>query len=201
MKPRILFATSNPGKAKELAALLGDRAIIETLADHPALVMPEETGETFEANARLKAEHCAAHTGRLCLADDSGLEVDALGGAPGVRSARYAPGSDVDRMQALLRALSEVPEGSRAARFRSAIALAGPGRPTEIAEGRVEGRVGLLPRGSHGFGYDPIFELPELGRTMAELSLAEKSAISHRARAFQNLLPAILQALGTPLFS
>ncbi|MFO0726959.1 MAG: RdgB/HAM1 family non-canonical purine NTP pyrophosphatase [Myxococcota bacterium] len=195
MSPRFIFATSNAGKAKEMAALLGGRAEILTLKDFPAIVMPEETGATFEENARQKAEHVAGITGLRCLADDSGLEVDALGGAPGVRSARYAPGSDADRMRALLAALEAVPDGARAARFRAAIALACPGRPTEVTEGRVEGSITRAPRGEHGFGYDPIFLVAGTDRTMAQLHLDKKSEISHRARAFAALLPSILREI------
>ncbi|MBI2373080.1 MAG: RdgB/HAM1 family non-canonical purine NTP pyrophosphatase [Deltaproteobacteria bacterium] len=185
---KLLVATSNPGKVKEIAAMVGERARVETLLDHPEVVMPEETGATFEENARLKAEHLATMTGEVAIADDSGLEVDALDGRPGVSSARYAPGPDAARNEKLLGELGE--STSRSARFVCAMALAVPGGPTRVVRGTVEGRIGRSPRGGGGFGYDPIFELGD-GRTMAELAVEEKNRISHRGRALSVLWPAI----------
>jgi XTP/dITP diphosphohydrolase len=145
----------------------------------------EETGETFRDNAILKANAFARSAGLPALADDSGLEVDALGGAPGVRSARYAgPGaSDADRIALLLRNLAHVPAAQRQARFRCTMALATPEGLVGTVDGTCEGEIAFAPRGSNGFGYDPVFLLPHLGRTMAELRDEEKHAISHRGRA------------------
>lgn len=168
-----------------------DGVDVETLADHPDLVMPPETGATFEENARLKAEHAARALGLPALADDSGLEVDALGGAPGVRSARYAPGTDADRVRKLLAALDGVPEGDRTARFRCAMAFAADGMPTAITHGGCEGRIAVAPRGAGGFGYDPVFVLALDHRTMAELPADEKNARSHRSAALTGMRPVL----------
>ncbi|MBC7257111.1 MAG: RdgB/HAM1 family non-canonical purine NTP pyrophosphatase, partial [Chloroflexi bacterium] len=149
----------------------------------------EETGHTFEENALLKARFYAAETGLLTLADDSGLEVEALGGAPGVHTARYGGEglSDRERYERLLRALEGVPREGRRARFRCVIALAWPDGRAETAEGICEGYIAEAPRGENGFGYDPIFYLPEFGATMAELPAEVKNRISHRARASQGI--------------
>lgn len=167
-------------------------------ADYPHLPEPEENGATFEANAIIKAEAWSAATGLPALADDSGLVVDALGGAPGIYSARYAetPAARIERVLAELREATD--SAQRTARFMCAVALAVPGRPTLTREGRVEGWIGFAPRGEGGFGYDPIFELtepPHIGRTMAELSADEKHALSHRGRALQALLPELRRML------
>lgn len=183
MKPRLLLASTNKKKASEVRAILGELAELETLADHPGVGDIEEDGETFEANARKKAEVTAARTGRLVLADDSGLAVDALAGAPGVRSARYAEGTDRDRWEKLLAALAGVPKGGRTARFVCVLALAEPGRETVIATGVCEGVIAEGPRGEGGFGYDPIFLVGTTDRSMAELSMEEKNVVSHRGRA------------------
>jgi XTP/dITP diphosphohydrolase len=171
----------------------------ELLADLPGRLLgldevdlPEEvpeTGATFVANAVQKATYVRDRTGLPALADDSGLCVAALDGAPGVFSARYGgPGlSDRDRVQRLLSALADVPAADRGAFFISVLALARPGRPVVTVEGRVDGWVGWLPVGAGGFGYDPIFVLPASGRTMAELTADEKNAISHRANAARAL--------------
>lgn len=191
--PRLLVATGNAGKAREVRALL--RGVeVSTLADHP-LEMPEETGTTFEANAILKAEFARDALGIPVLADDSGLEVDALDGRPGVRSARYAPGTDADRYRALLDEMSHVDQ--RSARFVCAMALAVPGESTRTARGSCEGRIGRAPEGEGGFGYDPVFRLPD-DRAMATLSGEEKNAISHRGAALRALLPALRAVLGSP---
>lgn len=201
MKRTIILATHNLGKVKELKDLLVDLSFeieIKFLHDYPALGAIEETGSTFHENARLKAQAVFALTGLPSIADDSGLEVDALGGAPGVYSARFAgeDATDADNNAKLLRELAGVPEEERTARFRSVIcAVFGPGREY-YAEGACEGRIALAPRGSNGFGYDPLFLLaPDYERTMAELSLAEKNAVSHRSRAFRNLKPLLVQLL------
>jgi XTP/dITP diphosphohydrolase len=189
MGPVLILATGNPGKAREVQALLPN-VTVETLADHPEVLMPPEDGETFADNARLKAEHVARVLGVPALADDSGLVVEALGGAPGVRSARYAPGSDRDRCLALLAAMAEVPDGARAAHFACAMAFARPGAPTEVTSGRCAGDIGHAMVGEGGFGYDPIFVVRGAdGRTMAQHTAAEKNAISHRARALAAMRP------------
>lgn len=180
------MATLNRAKAGELAALLaGVPFRLVGLADVPGARLPEETGAAYRDNALLKARAAARLTGALALADDSGLEVDALGGAPGVLSARWG-GPDLDdagRCARLLEALRGVEEARRTARFRCVIALAEPGGREAAVEGVVEGRIAEAPRGLGGFGYDPIFYYPPLGRTFAELTAAEKAAVSHRGRA------------------
>jgi XTP/dITP diphosphohydrolase len=182
---RLLIATRNPGKVREYSQLLdGAGYELVSLKEYPDIDV-EETGSTFEENARLKALTCAQITGLFTLADDSGLEVDALDGAPGVYSARYAgPGaSDAQRWQKLLAALHQVPGGQRAARFRCVIALAWPDGRCETFEGACEGEIALGPSGSNGFGFDPVFYMPEYGQTMAELPEGFKNQISHRGRA------------------
>jgi XTP/dITP diphosphohydrolase len=194
---KLLVATNNPGKLREYAALLaGLPATLTTPAQEGLTFEVDETGETFAENATLKALAYARASGLLTLADDSGLEVDALDGAPGVYSARYAgPGAgDADRYRLLLRRLAGVPQERRAARFRCVVALATPAGEAQTAEGRCEGVIGFEPRGEHGFGYDPVFYLPERGQTMAELPPEVKNRISHRARAIEAARP-LLQAL------
>ena len=145
----------------------------------------DETGGSFEENARLKATVLARESGLLTLADDSGLEVDALGGEPGPLSARYAgeDATDEDRINYLLAKLKDVPEEKRTARFRCVIAIAAPDGTVELCSGECRGFITTTPRGEYGFGYDPVFYLPELGKTMAELPPEEKNRISHRAKA------------------
>lgn len=182
---KLVIATKNQGKAREVARILeGMEYKIISLADYPDAPDVEETGETFVENAELKARAYAEFTGELTLADDSGLEVDALGGAPGVYSSRFAP-TDAERNSRLLDLMKDVEEGARTARFRCVIAIAEPGRVVRTCEGTVEGTIPHSPRGSQGFGYDPVFYLPELGRHMAELSQDEKNAISHRGKALE----------------
>src|SRR5581483_11088276 len=162
----------NRAKARELAGLLADLPFeVRALAEVPGATLPEETGATYRDNALLKARAAAA-TGALALADDSGLEVDALGGAPGVRSARLGgPGlDDAGRCAHLLEALQGVPPEARTARFRCAVALVDPAGAERVVEGVVEGVILPAPRGSGGFGYDPLFLYPPLGRTFAELT-------------------------------
>ncbi len=184
--PRLLLATTNPGKIRELRDLLaGCGWEILTPLDMGLTLHVEETGQTYAENARLKAEAYARASGLVALADDSGLEVDALGGAPGLHSARYA-GQDTthaDKMEALLAELRDVPDERRTARFRAVIVIATPDGRTFQAEGVCEGRIARAPRGAGGFGYDPIFLIAGGSRTMAELTAEEKNRVSHRARA------------------
>jgi XTP/dITP diphosphohydrolase len=185
-RPVLLLATGNRGKVREYRALLrGIPYEIKTPADFGINIEVAETGETFEENAALKATALAGASGRLALADDSGLEVDALGGRPGPRSHRFAGegASDADRIVFLLEKLRNVPEIERTARFRCVIAIAAPAGRVTYCPGECPGIIITKPRGRHGFGYDPVFYLPEMGRTMAELTLAEKNRVSHRARA------------------
>lgn len=180
----LLVATHNPGKAREYALLLADLPVVVTWpADIGIVEAVEETGATFVDNALLKAIHYAKLSGLLTWADDSGLEVDALGGAPGVYSARYGGAglSDPQRCEALLAALDGTPEQQRGARFRCVIALAHPDGRTWTTEGAVEGCILTAPRGANGFGYDPIFYVPAYAASMAELPEAVKNQISHRA--------------------
>ena len=184
--PKLLLATRNAGKARELAELLkGVPFTLTSLAEEGIDLEVEETGRTFEDNAGIKARAYAQASGLLTLADDSGLEVEALGWEPGVRSSRYAgPGaSDAERVQYLLRKLGVVPPERRFARFRCVIALADASGWLVLCDGVCEGRIATEARGEHGFGYDPVFELPEQGRTMAELTSREKSEMSHRGKA------------------
>lgn len=197
---KLLIATRNPGKVLEYRDLLADLDLELTFPEQEGLDLEvDETGATFEENARLKALAYAQASGLPSLADDSGLEVDALGGAPGIRSARYAgpQASDADRYRQLLAALADVPAGQRSARFRCVVALAWPDGTVQTAEGRCEGTIGFEPRGEHGFGYDPVFVVQGYGgRTMAELSPEIKNRISHRARAVLAARP-FLQKLAT----
>lgn len=191
----ILLATSNPGKRHEFLLLLPSAVNVKTLAD-VHLTLPEETGTTFAENSALKAIAASVQTGLLTLADDSGLEVVALGGDPGVRSARYAgvPPSDERNRGALLAALRQVPAAARQARFVCAVSLARGGAILAEAEGTCVGIIASAPAGLNGFGYDPLFQLAD-GRTMAELPAAEKNEISHRARAYRAILPALIAAI------
>ena len=183
---KLLLATNNPGKVREYKSLLrGIPYEIVTPAEQGITTEIEEAGVSFEENARLKATTLSRESGLLSLADDSGLEVDALGGEPGVLSARYAGegASDIDRINYLLPRLKDVPEEKRTARFRCVIAIAAPDGAVELCSGECRGVIATEPRGNNGFGYDPIFYVPELGKTMAELPPEEKNRISHRARA------------------
>lgn len=192
-EPTLVLASRNRKKVRELAELLAGRHVeVCSAADFPEAPEVEETGRTFEENAVLKATAVAAATGRWTLADDSGLAVDALDGAPGVLSARYAglPSNDARNNEKLLAQLRDVPNPRRGARFVCCLALADPaGRIQVRVEGRCRGRLLHEPRGNNGFGYDPLFQIAEYHRTFAELSLAVKSVLSHRARAFARLLP------------
>ena len=187
---RIVLGTANPGKVAELSALLAEWGTTVVALDHfPDARCPEEVGATYVENAVAKATAVAAATGLPALADDSGLEVEALGGAPGVRSARYAGegASDRERIAKLLGAIGTVPAGARRARFRAVVALAWPEGRVETAEGLCPGSIAASPRGGGGFGYDPIFVADDLGCTFAEASTADKQRVSHRARAVRAL--------------
>ena len=186
--PRLLLATNNPGKAAEFRQLLaGCGWDLVTPAELRLTIEVEETGQTYAENATLKAVEYARAGGLLTLADDSGLEVDALDGRPGVLSARYAGAdrTDQERVQALLQELAGVPDDERTARFRCVIAITDATGRVELVDGTIEGRIGHEPRGENGFGYDPIFLLPDRGMTTAELAPDEKNAVSHRAVAAQ----------------
>ncbi len=186
---KLLLATHNLGKIAEYRALLADLPVqIVSLQEAGIDLDVEETGATFEENAILKARAYAALSGLWTWADDSGLEVDALDGAPGIHSARYAgPGaSDADRWRKLLADLAALPHADPStwtARFRCVVALAGPDGSVHTTEGALEGRIVPQPQGDHGFGYDPIFLIPEKGQTLAQLPTDYKNLISHRGQA------------------
>lgn len=190
----VVFASRNRGKIREIGALLEGLPIaLRSLDDFPDAPDVEEDGDTFLENALKKALAIARHTGCAVLADDSGLTVDALGGAPGVHSARYAgEGADDGRnIEKLLREMKDVPERERGAAFRCVLVLCEPDGSCEYFEGAWEGRIADTPDGDGGFGYDPVFYLPGLGKTVARLSLEEKNRLSHRARAMGRLRDAL----------
>lgn len=183
-------ATANPKKLAEIEAILGgDVTLLPRPADLPDV---DETSDTLEGNAELKAVAVAEAAGGPAVADDTGLEVDALDGAPGVRSARFAGDEaiDADNVALLLQRLADVPEAGRTARFRTVICVARPGEPPRFATGVCEGRIAFAPRGANGFGYDPVFVPADGdGRTFAEMDGAEKHTISHRGRALAAAAP------------
>ncbi|MFH1143397.1 MAG: XTP/dITP diphosphatase [Candidatus Eisenbacteria bacterium] len=184
----LVVATRNPDKLVELRhALTGLDLEIRSAADFPSIPEVEETGATLEENARLKAHAIHRAAGALALADDTGLEVDALDGAPGIHSARFAgPGRDYDdNVEKLLTLMRDVPDGRRGARFRTVIVLVLPRGEERTIEGRCEGHILRERRGGGGFGYDPVFLVSEAGRTFAEMTLAEKDGLSHRGRAMR----------------
>jgi XTP/dITP diphosphohydrolase len=184
---KLLIATNNPAKFCEYQALLGDLPFVLTIPAQEGIELEvEESGCDFAENALLKARAYAQASGLLTLADDSGLEVDALGGEPGVRSHRYAGEEvgDAGLIAVLLKKMEGIPWERRTARFRCVIAIAAPDS-THVVEGTCEGIIAFEPRGQRGFGYDPVFYLPEFGQTMAELEPEIKNRISHRARAAQ----------------
>ncbi|HEX7795571.1 MAG TPA: RdgB/HAM1 family non-canonical purine NTP pyrophosphatase [Vicinamibacterales bacterium] len=185
---RLLVATTNRGKLGEIFPLLAGLAIdIQTLADYPRIAPPDETGVTFAENAVQKARFYANHTGSLTVAEDSGLEIDALGGAPGVHSARFGGETTYPQKFALIEEqLRQVPGADRTARFVCALAVADGERIVFEARGTVEGYIVPEPRGTGGFGYDPIFYYPPFGCTLAEAG-DRKSSVSHRGRAFRKL--------------
>lgn len=183
----IVVATGNRGKLTELQSLLGPLGVeIKSMKDFPDLPEVVEDGSTFAENAAKKAVEVSRATGEIALADDSGLEVDHLGGAPGVYSARFAGEHKDDRAnnEKLLALLEGVPPEKRTARFKCVVALAVPGDRIYTAEGACEGVIGTAPRGEEGFGYDPLFIIPEMGKTFAQLDLDTKNSISHRGKAF-----------------
>ena len=184
--PKLLLATNNQAKVREYMMLLRNLPFeLSTLAEQGITTVVEEVGESLEENARLKATEYASESQLLTLADDSGLEVDALGGEPGRLSARYAGegASDRDRSNYLLARLNGVPWSERSARFRCVIVVVTPGGVVELCSGECGGIITSEPRGKEGFGYDPVFYLPELDKTMAELPLEIKNQVSHRGQA------------------
>jgi XTP/dITP diphosphohydrolase len=186
----VIIATKNPGKAKEFEHIFAPRGIaVRTLLDFPEIEDVEETGTTFEENAVLKAEAVSRKLNKMVIGDDSGLIVDALEGRPGIYSARYAgePKDDLKNLEKVLEELRGVSENNRTARFYCALAVAVPGGETITVAGICEGRILEEQRGTNGFGYDPVFYVPEKGCTMAELSSDEKNKISHRANALKKL--------------
>jgi XTP/dITP diphosphohydrolase len=204
----ILVATTNPGKVRELRAMLGDGVEWKSLADFPGVGEVEEDGATFAENARRKAIGYAQATGLWTLADDSGLVVDALGGAPGVNSARFsgAKAKGVDRkvvdqrnMEKLLSLLQGVPREKRTARFVCCLCLAGPEKVLAETRGTLEGVITEEPAGVGGFGYDPVVLVPQLGKTVAEIGEDEKNAISHRGSAMRRLKPLLNELLAIGL--
>ena len=201
MTGRVVVASLNRAKAREIAEILVAEGLaleVVLLTDFPDVTLPPETGRTFAENALAKARATASTTGLPAIADDSGLEVDALGGEPGVRSARYAGAgaSDEARYRKVLGLLTHVPDDLRAARFRCAAAFVSPDGMELLAEGTCEGRIARAPSGTGGFGYDPVF-LPEgHAVTMAQLTAAQKHAISHRGRAFRELARLLRQSQG-----
>ena len=198
---KILIATRNAGKQREYVELFQDiPAEFVILSDLRITTKVPETASSYEENALLKAEAYARESRLLTLAHDSGLEVDALDGAPGVYSARYAEAgsTDTDRYQKLLSALENVPEEQRTARFKCTVALCTQTGDVHTETGICEGRIGWEPRGTNGFGYDPVFIVEGYGVTMAELPSTTKNQISHRARALQAITPVLYRVLGLP---
>ena len=194
MTREIVIASKNKGKIREIRQIYADLpvAIVEQ-ADLPDVV---EDGDSFSANARKKAVEIARHTGKWALADDSGLEVDALGGAPGIHSARWSGGGDEANNHKLLAELREVPPPARTARYRAVVVIADPqGRVVAEADGSCEGLIGFVRKGTGGFGYDPLFVVPQFGKTMAELPSETKHSISHRGEALRRLKEPLTRVL------
>jgi XTP/dITP diphosphohydrolase len=197
----LLVATTNRGKLGEIFPLLaGLRIEIRTLADYPAIAPPDETGSTFAENAAQKARFYARHTAALTVAEDSGLEIDALGGAPGVHSARFGGDTTYPQKFALIEEqLGRVPEAARTARFVCALAVADGDRVVFETRGTIEGLIAAEPRGTGGFGYDPIFYYPPFGHTLAE-AFDRKASVSHRGQAFRRLREYLDWSLGNSEF-
>ena len=194
----LLLATTNPGKVREIRrALAGLRARVSGLGDLPPGPSPRERGSTFLENARAKSLFYSRRWGGLTLAEDSGLEIDALGGAPGVRSARFSSPrpTDARNNRKVLRLLRGVPAAGRGARFVCVMVLARNGQVLKEIRAQVRGRIAPAPRGANGFGYDPLFYYPPLRRTFAELDAGEKNAVSHRGRALRKLVLALRSSL------
>ena len=186
----LLVATTNPGKIREIRPLLQGLPIeLLTLADVPPIEEPEETGATFWENARIKALAYAAASGLLTVAEDSGLEVDALDGEPGVQSARFLGAGTAypERFREIFRRLDAYPERPRTARFVTALAVAGGGALRFECETSIEGLIAAAPSGDNGFGYDPVFFYPPFTCTTAKMTMEQKASVSHRARSFRNL--------------
>ena len=197
--PRLLLATTNRDKLREIHELLASAPVeLVSLADIPPVAEPEETGTTFAENARLKARYYAAHSGMLTTAEDSGLAIDALHGEPGVRSARFLrpDASYAERFAEIHRRLARVPDAPRSARFVCALAVADGGKMLFETTGVVEGVIATAPRGTAGFGYDPIFYYPPLGCTLAEVDQSRKLAIAHRGVAFRALADWLISFAG-----
>jgi XTP/dITP diphosphohydrolase len=199
MPPIVVIATTNPGKLHEIRELLAGLSVdLRTLADYPAVAPPDETGTTFAENARQKAIYYAAATGERTVAEDSGLEIDALGGAPGVQSARYGGehSTYAEKFALIYRSLAEAGVDTSSARFVCAIAVADGPQIVYQARGTVEGTIAPAPRGEGGFGYDPIFHYAPFGCTLAEAA-DRKSSVSHRGNAFRQLRQWLEQNLRT----
>lgn len=196
-RPVLLLATTNPGKLREIRDLLQDVPFdVQSLEGRPEIPAPEESGATFEANALLKARYYAEATGLLAVADDSGLEVDAMDRRPGVLSARYPGATYEERFVNIWREMAASGRPERTARFVCAVALATPDAVIFEARGVVEGEILPEARGTEGFGYDPIFYSPELGKGLGQATLAEKRTVSHRGRAFSALRAFLLSPAG-----
>ncbi len=194
MTREIVIASKNAGKIREIRQIYSDLPL--SIVEDPALPEVVEDGSTFSENARKKAVEIARHAGKWALADDSGLEVDALGGAPGIHSARWSGKGDEANNDKLLAALRDVPAPARTARYRAVVVIASPdGRVIAEADGACEGLVGFERRGAGGFGYDPLFVVPQFGRTMAELEAGTKNSISHRGEALRRLREPLTRAL------
>jgi XTP/dITP diphosphohydrolase len=196
---KIIVATRNAGKVNEFKEMLGRLGYdVESLLDYETAPETDETGSTFEENAELKSREAAAYFGHAVLSDDSGLEVDALDGAPGVYSARFAgeDKSDEANNALLLEKLADVPTEKRTARFVCALSLAKPSGETLTVRGTMEGVIGFERKGTNGFGYDPLFVIPSLNQTAAELTKSEKASISHRGQALRKLELALTTFLG-----
>ena len=196
----IVLATRNPDKVREISELLNDiNLTISSLLDYPDIPPITEDGTTLYDNAIKKAKTVAKLLHKLALADDTGLEVDALAGQPGIHTARFAGpnASYADNRRKLLDLLEGIPWEQRTARFRTVVALVHPDGRTVTVEGKLEGYITFDERGAHGFGYDPIFYVPELGKTLAELPLEAKNRISHRARAINKIKPYLLELMNS----
>ncbi len=196
MKP-VVVATRNAGKLKEIRAILGSELDLKSLFDFEDVPDVDEDGDTFEANASKKALTASRATGCVALADDSGLQVDALSGEPGVHSARFAGdhASDAENNAKLLTLMEGLPKEKRTARFRCVVAVSTPEGTVRTAAGECEGRILEAPKGKGGFGYDPLFWMPDLGKTLAEVPLEKKNQISHRSRAVRAARPLVEEAL------
>ena len=186
---KLLIATTNAHKLQEIKELIKDLSLgVVSPKDINKHGQAEETGKTFEENARLKAQYWGEKPGLLTLAEDSGLEIDALGGKPGIYSARYSEGSDSDRTSQILKEMKNIPEGKRSARYCEVVALYNPlTKEIKTFEGISEGKITTKPDGGNGFGYDPIFYSFDLKKTFAEASMEEKNQISHRGKAFNKV--------------